>query len=107
MSWIFLKRFLSRPFQVASVIPSSSVIIKMVSDKMDFSEPRVIAELGPGEGSHTREILKRLQPGSKLLLFELDPELAAHLNQQFQKITGSRCSIRTPAGPTKNSRRAV
>ena len=84
MSWIFLKRFLSRPFQVASVIPSSSVIIKKVSDKMDFSEPRVIAEFGPGEGCHTREILKRLQPGSKLLLFELDPELAVHLKKQFQ-----------------------
>ena len=84
MSWIFLKRFLSRPFQVASVVPSSPVIIKKVSDKMDFSEPRVIAELGPGEGCHTREILKRLQPGSRLLLFELDPELAAHLVKQFR-----------------------
>jgi len=84
MSWIFLKRFLSRPFQVASVVPSSSVIIKKVSDKMDFSEPRVIAEFGPGEGCHTREILKRLQPGSRLLLFELDPELAVHLKEQFQ-----------------------
>ena len=84
MSWIFLKRFLSRPFQVASVVPSSPVIIKKVSDKMDFSEPRVIAELGPGEGCHSREILKRLQPDSKLLLFELDPELAVHLKKQFR-----------------------
>ena len=84
MSWIFLKRFLSRPFQVASVIPSSPVMIKRVSDKMDFSAPRVIAEFGPGEGCHTREILKRLQPGSRLLLFELDPELAVHLEKQFR-----------------------
>ncbi len=84
MSWIFLKRFLSRPLQVASVVPSSPVIIKKVSDKMDFSEPRVIAEFGPGEGCHSREILKRLQPGSKLLLFELDPELADHLKSQFR-----------------------
>jgi phospholipid N-methyltransferase len=51
---------------------------------MDFSEPRVIAEFGPGEGCHSREILKRLQPGSKLLLFELDPELADHLKSQFR-----------------------
>lgn len=84
MSWIFLKSFLSRPFRIASVVPSSPVIIKKVSDKMDFSEPRVIAELGPGEGCHTREILKRLLPGSKLLLFELDPDLAAHLENQFR-----------------------
>lgn len=84
MSWIFLKRFLSRPLQVASVVPSSPVIIKKVSDKMDFSEPRVIAEFGPGEGCHSREILKRMPPGSRLLLFELDSELAAHLEKQFR-----------------------
>jgi phosphatidylethanolamine/phosphatidyl-N-methylethanolamine N-methyltransferase len=87
MSWIFLKRFLSRPFQVASVVPSSPAIVKKVSDKMDFSRPRVIAEFGPGEGCHTREILRRLQPGSMLLLFELDPELAAHLEKQFRHDT--------------------
>jgi len=84
MSWIFLKRFLSRPLQVASVVPSSPVIIRKVSDKMDFSEPRVIAELGPGEGCHSREILKRMPPGSRLLLFELDSKLAAYLEQQFR-----------------------
>jgi phospholipid N-methyltransferase len=83
MSAIFLKRFLQRPFQVASIIPSSKTLIRKVADKIDFSEPRVIAEFGPGEGCHTREILSRMLPGSRLLLFELDPELAQHLKDQF------------------------
>ena len=51
---------------------------------MDFSEPRVIAEFGPGEGCHTREIVRRLRPGSRLFLFELDTELANHLAVQFR-----------------------
>jgi phospholipid N-methyltransferase len=84
MSAIFLKRFLQRPFQVASIIPSSKTLIRKVAGKIDFSEPRVIAEFGPGEGCHTREILSRLHPDSKLLLFELDPELARHLTEQFE-----------------------
>lgn len=84
MSAIFLKRFLKRPFQVASIIPSSKVLIKRVANRMDFSIPRVIAEFGPGEGCHTREIVRRMAPGSKLLLFELDPELASHLSDQFR-----------------------
>jgi phospholipid N-methyltransferase len=83
MSVIFLKRFLQRPFQVASIIPSSRTLIRKVSAKMDFSGPRVIAEFGPGEGCHTREILSRLHAESRLLLFELDPELAQHLAEQF------------------------
>lgn len=84
MSAIFLKRFLQRPFQVASIIPSSRVLVNRVANRMDFSKPRVIAEFGPGEGCHTREIVRRMAPGSELLLFELDPELADHLSVQFR-----------------------
>jgi phospholipid N-methyltransferase len=84
MSVIFLKRFLQRPFQVASIIPSSRTLIRKVANKIDFTGPRVIAEFGPGEGCHTRELLSRLDSNSRLLLFELDPELAEHLREQFR-----------------------
>lgn len=50
---------------------------------MDFSQPRVIAEYGPGEGVHTREIARRMRPGSQLLLFELDPDFSRDLERQF------------------------
>jgi phospholipid N-methyltransferase len=84
MSAIFLKRFFQRPFQVASIIPSSRALVHRVANRMDFSKPRVIAEFGPGEGCHTRELVRRMAPGSELLLFELDPELADHLATQFR-----------------------
>lgn len=84
MSAIFLKRFLQRPFQVASIIPSSRALIRRVAGKMDFSQPRVIVEYGPGEGCHTREIVRRMHPDSQVILFELDPELAQHLQKQFR-----------------------
>jgi phospholipid N-methyltransferase len=84
MSAIFLKRFLQRPFQVASIIPSSRTLIRRVVGKMDLSQPRVIVEYGPGEGCHTREIVSRMHPDSQVILFELDPELAQHLEDQFR-----------------------
>ncbi len=83
MSVLFLKRFLQRPFQVASIIPSSKAMVERVASKMDFSEARVIAEYGPGEGVHTREIARRMSADSKMLLFELDPELSRDLARQF------------------------
>ena len=83
MSALFLKRFLQRPMQVASIVPSSKTLIHKVTGKMDLAEPRIIAEFGPGEGCHTREIARRMHAQSKLLLFELDPELATHLQRQF------------------------
>ena len=83
MSVLFLKRFLQRPFQVASIIPSSKALVERVASKIDFSEPRVIAEYGPGEGVHSREIARRMSSDSRLLLFELDPAFSRDLQRQF------------------------
>ena len=60
MSVLFFKRFLQKPFQIASIIPSSKVLVDRVAGKMDFSEPRIIAEYGPGEGVHSRELAARM-----------------------------------------------
>ena|SRR5436190_5498456 len=83
MSALFFKRFLRRPLQIASITPSSKALVNRVAGKIDFSEPRVIAEYGPGEGVHSREIARRMLPGSQLLLFELDPAFSRDLGRQF------------------------
>jgi len=79
MSVLFFKRFLQRPFQIASIVPSSKALVERVARKMDFSQPRVIAEYGPGEGVHSREIARRMSSDSHLLLFELDAALSHNL----------------------------
>ena len=83
MSVLFFKRFLKRPFQIASIVPSSKALVERVASKMDFSRSRVIAEYGPGEGVHSREIARRMSADSHLLLFELDPAFSRDLARQF------------------------
>jgi len=83
MRALFFKRFLQRPLQVASIVPSSKALVKRVARKMDFTHPRVIAEYGPGEGVHSREIARRMSADSQLLLFELDAAFARDLERQF------------------------
>jgi phospholipid N-methyltransferase len=83
VSALFFKRFLKRPFQIASIVPSSKAMVERVASKMDFSQPRVIAEYGPGEGVHSREIARRMTSDSHLLLFELDAAFARDLKRQF------------------------
>jgi len=83
MSVLLFKRFLASPLRVAYVFPSSRTLTRKVAAKCDFSQPRILVELGPGEGCHTREIIQRMHPASRLLLFEIDPVLAAHLRKQF------------------------
>lgn len=82
-NWLFIKSFIRKPTKVASIIPSSPQLISKVSRKFDFSQPRVIVEFGPGEGCHTREIIRRMHPQSRLILFELDDALAGYLQRQF------------------------
>jgi len=83
MSALFFKRFLQRPFQIASIVPSSKALVERVSDKIDFDRARVIAEYGPGEGVHSREIARRMRSDCRLLLFELDPAFSRDLRRQF------------------------
>jgi len=83
MSALFFKRFLKRPFQIASIVPSSRALVERVADKIDFDRARVIAEYGPGEGVHSREIARRMRPDCELLLFELDPAFSRDLRRQF------------------------
>ena len=83
MSVLFFKRFLQRPWQIASIVPSSKALVERVSSKIDFDRARVIAEYGPGEGVHSREIVRRMNPEAQLLLFELDPAFARDLERQF------------------------
>ena len=83
MSALFFKRFLQRPWQIASIVPSSKALVERVSSKIDFDRARVIAEYGPGEGVHSREIARRMRPDAQLLLFELDPAFSRDLERQF------------------------
>ncbi len=84
MSAILFRRFLASPLKVAYVLPSSKALVKRVLGKIDFERSRVFVEFGAGEGCYTRELVKRLAPDAKLLVFELDHHLAEHLRQQFE-----------------------
>lgn len=84
MSFLFIKRVLANPMRVGYLVPSSPFLTRETSSRLDFSRPRVVVELGPGEGCHTRQILRRMGPNCRLILFELDPEFVEHLNKQFR-----------------------
>lgn len=80
----FIKEFITRPAQVASLIPSSKAVTKKILDRFDLSKKCVFVEFGPGEGCHTRELLRQSTPDSEFLLFEINHTLARHLEQQFK-----------------------
>lgn len=83
MSLLFFKRVLANPIRVGYLVPSSGFLTRKTAKCLDFSKPRTVIELGPGEGCHTRQIVRRMDAGSKLILIELDTHFCDHLKKQF------------------------
>ncbi|MDX1636629.1 MAG: methyltransferase [Balneolaceae bacterium] len=65
----YLKSFI-KDKDVASVTPSSKLLIRRVCGPIDFEEDNVILEYGAGTGVFAEYLLERLTSGSKLVLFE-------------------------------------
>jgi len=77
----FFQQFLRRPYQVASVIPSSRFLEQRLVDMADIDRARVVVEFGPGTGGTTRAMLRALPRDSRLLAIEI--------NRRFVSLLGA------------------
>ncbi len=78
----FLRGFLRSPRTVGSIAPSSSSLVRAMLDAAGLERRQVIAEFGPGTGVFTVEIVRRMQPEARLLVFEIDADFAARLRRE-------------------------
>jgi len=72
---LFLREFLKRPRQVASIIPSSRFLERRIVEMAEIRSARTVVELGAGTGGTTRAILGAMAPDAKLLVIEINPQL--------------------------------
>lgn len=77
----YIKNFI-KDKDVAAVTPSSTFLVKRVCQWIDFTEPSVIVEYGPGTGVFSRYIIKRMSPNSRLILIESNPDFVQRLRMQ-------------------------
>lgn len=80
----FLRGFLQRPGEVASLLPSSEAVAGCLAEYAAAARARVIVELGPGTGVVTCHLLRRLPPDGKLLAIELNPHFGTLLRERFR-----------------------
>ncbi|MEL7220825.1 MAG: ribosomal RNA adenine dimethylase, partial [Bacteroidota bacterium] len=69
----FLKEGLKNMRTVGTVTPSSKYLCQAMIKSTDFTNARLIVELGAGNGVVTKHILKQMHPDAKLLTFEVQP----------------------------------
>jgi len=68
---------------LGSVIPSSPFLVNDVLTQIDWQRAQVLVEYGPGVGTITQEILKRMGPDALLVAIELNPEFVSFLREKI------------------------
>lgn len=81
--WLFASHFFKNPKMLGSIIPSSRYLVDHLLESVDWARARYFVEYGPGVGTITREILRRMAPDAKLLTIELNPDFANYLEREF------------------------
>jgi phospholipid N-methyltransferase len=77
---LFARNFFKYPSMLGSVIPSSRFLVNDLLRQVDWNRARVLVEFGPGVGTITREILKRMRKDSVLVVIEVNADFVQHLD---------------------------
>ncbi|MEX0430660.1 class I SAM-dependent methyltransferase [Spiribacter insolitus] len=75
----FLRGFLSRPREVASLVPSSRFLERRIGRVIDAGQAQTVVELGPGTGGTTRAVLAEMPADAQLLAVDTNPEFVRRL----------------------------
>jgi len=77
---LFARNFVKHPTMVGWMLPSSPFVVQDVLKQVDWNRARVIVEYGPGVGTFTAEVLKRMHPEATLIALEINAEFFNFLN---------------------------
>ncbi|HEX2094243.1 MAG TPA: methyltransferase domain-containing protein [Longimicrobiaceae bacterium] len=80
---LFARNFFKHPVMLGSVIPSSRFLIRHLMREISWKRARVIVEYGPGVGTITRHLLRRMRPDARLLVFETNADFVEFLRAHF------------------------
>ena len=87
--WLFLTHFRKSPRTVGAIAPSSRRLARAMVDGLSLEhKPGVrVVELGPGTGSVTGEIARRLPADAVCLAIDVDPVFSARVGARWPQIT--------------------
>ena len=80
---LFARNFIRYPTLLGSVVPSSPFLVNHLLSFINWQRARVVVEYGPGVGTITQEVLKRMRPDAVLVAIELNPEFVDFLQTEL------------------------
>jgi phospholipid N-methyltransferase len=78
---LFGRNFVKHPRMLGSLIPSSRFLVHRVLRQVDWARAGTIVEYGPGVGTLTGEILRRLRPDASLVTIEMNRDFVHYLRR--------------------------
>ena len=78
---VFMRNFFKHPRMVGSLLQSSHRLVTRIADEIDFGQARNVVEFGPGVGTITTELLRRMAMNARLLAIESNGEFAELLRE--------------------------
>jgi phospholipid N-methyltransferase len=78
---VFARNFFKNPRMLGSLIPSSRFLIEQLLRGIRWNEVRVIVEFGPGVGTISEHILRRMRPDAILVAFEINDDFVKVLSR--------------------------
>jgi len=96
---LFARNFFKYPSMLGSIVPSSRFLVKDLMNQIDWNRARIVVEFGPGVGTITRELLKRMRPDATLVVIELNEEFVQYLansihDPRLRVVHGSAAQVR-------------
>lgn len=80
---LFGRNFIKHPKMLGSLIPSSRFLVNKVLGEVDWPRARVFLEYGPGVGTFTTEILRRMRPDAVLIALETNADFVRFLRAKI------------------------
>ena len=80
---MFFREFVKHPVMVGSIIPSSRQCIDRMLKRVDWAATKVFVEYGPGVGTFTRPILKRLAADATLVVIDTNKDFIDYLGRHI------------------------
>ena len=82
---VFSRLYTEKPTTIGAIAPSSSYLANALIEEIDCNKtPKTILEVGAGSGSITNVLETCLKPQDHLIVYEIEPELCAMLEETFK-----------------------
>ncbi|MEK7476036.1 MAG: methyltransferase domain-containing protein [Candidatus Coatesbacteria bacterium] len=88
-----LRAYVRDPRRTGAVAPSSRWLAARMTEGMRLGAATCVVEVGAGTGSFTPSILRAMRPRARLLVVELNRELAGRLRARFRRADVIRGSV--------------